>query len=70
MTTKYGMISVSGLVLYCDGCGRRGPEVPCDNRDGLAQCAEVDGWVQDGDRDLCDECATKKKKAPKKAIEA
>lgn len=70
MSVKHETITVSGTVLYCDGCGKRGPESAYDNYDDCIEQAEMDGWTQDDeDRELCKECSDKttpKKTTPKK----
>ena len=67
MTTKHETITVSGLVLYCDGCGRSGPEAAYDNHDDIAEQAEMMGWTQSDEKDLCRECTVvNHRKLPKK----
>lgn len=63
---RHETITVSGTVLYCDGCGKRGPESAYDNVNDTMDQAEMDGWTMDDDeRDLCAEC-TEKQKGEKK----
>ena len=56
MTIKHETITVSGTVLYCDGCGQRGPESAYDNIDDTMDQAEQMGWTQtqldERDKDL------------------
>jgi hypothetical protein len=67
---KHETITVSGTVIYCDGCGKRGHESAYDNIDDTIDMAQQDGWTQsDDDRDLCDEC-TKEEKDAKSVKEA
>jgi len=70
---RHETITVSGTVLYCDGCGKRGPESAYDNISDTMEQAEMMGWEIDDDkslladdRDLCEECAQKKDDAQKK----
>lgn len=57
---RHETITVSGTVLYCDGCGKRGPESAYDNVSDTMDQAEMMGWkMDDDDRDLCEECAQK-----------
>jgi len=68
MSIKHETIEVSGTVLYCDGCGKRGPESAYDNVNDTMDMAAQDGWETDpenDDRDLCSECF---KKASKPAV--
>jgi hypothetical protein len=63
---RHETIEVSGTVLYCDGCKKRGPESAYDNVQDTWDQAEMMGWTQtDDDRDLCVEC-TKKKEGEEK----
>lgn len=64
MAIKHETITVSGTVLYCDGCGKRGPESAYDNAQDTFEQAEMMGWeigsTTFGDaveKDLCGECA-------------
>ncbi len=68
MSVKHETITVSGLVMYCDGCGKSGPEAAYDNHNDIADQAEQMGWQQgDGEtKDLCDECVAKQKKLKSK----
>lgn len=60
MGVKHENITVSGLVAYCDGCGKRGAETAYDNHNDLAEQMEMDGWEEDGDGKVtCDECKAK-----------
>ena len=64
MSIKHETITVSGTVLYCDGCGARGPESAYDNVADTFEMAEMDGWdVDDEDAARCPECLEKAKKA-------
>lgn len=64
---RHETITVSGTVLYCDGCGKRGPESAYDNVDDTMEQAEMMNWIIDSDeRDLCEECVQKKDIAQKK----
>jgi alpha-amylase/alpha-mannosidase (GH57 family) len=67
---KHETITVSGTVLYCDACRRRGPESAYDNIDDTLEQAEMMGWTLSADdRDLCDECTEKEKDAkPSKSV--
>jgi hypothetical protein len=72
MAIKYETITVSGTVLYCDGCGARGPESAYDNINDTLEQAEMMGWETgssafgDDEKDLCVVClkgaAERKKK--------
>ncbi len=69
MSIKHETITVSGTVLYCDGCGVRGPESAYDNVNDTMEQAKMDGWgtdEEDDERDLCSECL-KKTSQPKTA---
>jgi hypothetical protein len=66
MTTKHETITVSGLVMYCDGCGKSGPEAAYDNHDDIIEQAEMMGWTQGDEKDFCDTCTAKQKKSRKK----
>jgi len=62
MSIKHEQIEVSGTVLYCDDCGKRGPESAYDNIDDTMDMAAQDGWGTDpenDERDLCSECLKK-----------
>jgi hypothetical protein len=63
MAIKHETIEVSGTVLYCDGCGTRGPESAYDNISDTIDMAQQDGWQAGGDddRDLCPACKDKEK---------
>ncbi|HYX21406.1 MAG TPA: hypothetical protein VFA98_11235 [Thermoanaerobaculia bacterium] len=64
---RHETITVSGTVLYCDGCGKRGPESAYDNVSDTMDQAEMMNWtMDDDDHDLCDECSKKKDKKGKK----
>ena len=67
MSIKHETITVSGTVIYCDGCNGRGPGTAYDNIDYTIDCALRMGWTQDdNDRDLCDKCSKPKAKRAKK----
>ncbi len=59
MSIKHETITVSGTVMYCDKCGKRGPETAYDNISDTIECAEMSGWTQNdaGDKDYCDVCS-------------
>ena len=69
MSIKHETITCSGTVMYCDGCGKRGPETAYDNIEDTIDCAHMEGWenvIQDGEdgdlgdgHDLCPECVVK-----------
>lgn len=67
MAIKRETVTVSGLVMYCDGCGQRGPETAYDNFDDLYDQAEQMGWEPAIDAEgleagaLCDTCTKQKK---------
>jgi len=67
MSIKHETIEVRGTVLYCDGCGRRGPESAYDNADDVLEQADKDKWVLGDDRDLCPDCAAAEPKKRRKA---
>ncbi len=57
MAIKHETIEVSGTVIYCDACRKRGPESAYDNISDTMDMAQQDGWTQDdNDRDLCKQC--------------
>ncbi len=62
---KHETFEVSGVVLYCDVCKKRGPEEAYDNTNALIDDATREGWDADGDHDTCPGCRPKQKK-PKK----
>jgi hypothetical protein len=68
MAVKHETITVSGTVIYCDGCGKRGPESAYDNVSDCIDQMEIMGWTQDNkrDRDLCDECSKPKTKTERR----
>jgi hypothetical protein len=66
MTIKHETITVSGTVVYCDGCDKRGPESAYDNVNDTMEQAQMDGWEQtDDDLDLCSDCIRKGVEAKK-----
>jgi hypothetical protein len=70
MSIKHESITVSGTVVYCDGCGKRGPESAYDNISDTMEQAKMDGWdsdPEDDERDLCSECFEKASE-PKKTV--
>ena len=67
MAIKHETITVSGTVMYCDGCGKRGPESAYDNFDDTIDQAQMMGWLTGDDQDLCDECRPQEgERLPKK----
>lgn len=67
MSIKHETITVSGTVIYCDECGKRGHESAYDNVSDTIDMAQQDGWTQDDkERDLCKECSSKPKAKRKK----
>ena len=59
---KHETITVSGTVLYCDMCRKRGPQAAYDNPEDCAEQAEAMGWTTDErDRDVCDVCQKAKR---------
>lgn len=70
MPVKHETIEVSGLVMYCDGCGVRGPETAYDNHPDLEDQAEQMGWTRKDEgsteRFFCDACSKPKGKGKKR----
>ena len=67
MAVKHETITVSGTVIYCDGCGARGPESAYDNVEDCIDQMQLMGWTQDDrDRDLCKECSKPKAKTKRR----
>lgn len=58
MSIKHETIEIAGTVMYCDGCGRKGPIAAYDNPDEVIDCAQEGGWTND-DKDLCPDCIKK-----------
>jgi hypothetical protein len=68
MSIKHETITISGTVLYCDGCRKRGPQAAYDDAEDCLDQAEMMKWTQDeNDRDLCDECSKPKPRSKKKS---
>jgi hypothetical protein len=58
MSTKHQTIQVYGTVIYCDECGKRGPQEVGEDTEELVALAKEVGWtVDDQDRDLCPDCS-------------
>lgn len=62
MSIRYETITVGVTVMYCDGCGQRGPETAYGNIDDTIDCAEQMGWRSDDGKNLCSDCLKKAKK--------
>jgi len=66
MAIRKETIEVQGTVMYCDECGKKGPEAAYENPDEVIDAAQRGGWTQDErDRDLCPACSTPTKKRGK-----
>lgn len=62
MGIKHETIMVTAAVLYCDGCGARGPESVYDIAFDAVEQAGMDGWdVSDEEDTRCPECLAKAK---------
>lgn len=59
MSIKHETITVSGNVIYCDDCGKRGPESAYDNINDTYEQADMEHWILDADHDQCPDCAAK-----------